>query len=39
MTAAIVDFRPDHAAAWAHLNTAWLIEGGFATRQFTQDST
>jgi len=30
MTAAIVDFRPDHAAAWAHLNTAWLIEGGFA---------
>ncbi|WP_295174895.1 GNAT family N-acetyltransferase [uncultured Brevundimonas sp.] len=30
MTAAIVDFRPDHAAAWAPLNTAWLIEGGFA---------
>lgn len=30
MTAAIVDFRPDHAAAWAQLNTAWLIEGGFA---------
>ncbi len=30
MTAAIVDFRPDHAAAWAQLNTAWLIECGFA---------
>ena len=30
MTAAIVDFRPDHAAAWAQLNTAWLVEGGFA---------
>ncbi|WP_336977368.1 GNAT family N-acetyltransferase [Brevundimonas nasdae] len=30
MTVAIVDFRPDHAAAWAQLNTAWLIEGGFA---------
>jgi putative acetyltransferase len=30
MTAAIVDFRPEHAAAWAQLNTAWLVEGGFA---------
>ncbi|WP_404414927.1 GNAT family N-acetyltransferase [Brevundimonas vesicularis] len=30
MTGAIVDFRPDHAAAWAQLNTAWLVEGGFA---------
>ena len=30
MTVAIVDFRPDHAAAWAKLNTAWLVEGGFA---------
>jgi len=30
MTVAIVDFRPDHAAAWAQLNTAWLVEGGFA---------
>jgi len=25
----IVDYRPDHAAAWAALNTGWLIEGGF----------
>lgn len=30
MTAAIVDFRPDHAVAWALLNRAWLAEGGFA---------
>lgn len=30
MTVAIVDFLPDHAAAWARLNTAWLGEGGFA---------
>ena len=30
MTVAIVDFRPDHAVAWAQLNTAWLIEGEFA---------
>lgn len=30
MTVAIVDFRPDHAAAWAKLNTAWLVAGGFA---------
>ena len=30
MTAAIVDFRPKDAAAWAQLNTAWLVEGGFA---------
>ncbi len=30
MTVAIVDFRPDHAAAWAQFNIAWLIEGGFA---------
>ncbi|WP_269219282.1 GNAT family N-acetyltransferase [Brevundimonas vesicularis] len=30
MTVAIVDFRSDHAAVWAQLNTAWLIEGGFA---------
>lgn len=29
MTGAIVDFRLDHAAAWAQLNTAWLVEGGF----------
>jgi len=29
MSAAIVDFRPDHAAAWAALNRAWLAEGGF----------
>lgn len=29
MTAAIVDCRPDHAAAWAQLNAAWLAEGGF----------
>ncbi|KQR61528.1 MULTISPECIES: GNAT family N-acetyltransferase [Brevundimonas] len=29
MTGAIVDFRFDHAAAWAQLNTAWLVEGGF----------
>ena len=26
----IVPFRPDHAAAWAALNEAWLGEGGFA---------
>lgn len=26
---AIVPFRPDHAEAWAALNTAWLLEGGF----------
>lgn len=26
----IVDYRPDHAAAWARLNEAWLAEGGFA---------
>lgn len=30
MSIAIVDYRPDHAAAWAELNTAWLTEGGFA---------
>ena len=30
MTVAIVPFRPDHAAAWAALNEAWLAEGGFA---------
>lgn len=29
MTGAIVDFRLDHAAAWAQLNTAWLVERGF----------
>ncbi|WP_292071440.1 GNAT family N-acetyltransferase [Brevundimonas sp. UBA7534] len=29
MTVSIVDFRPDHFAAWAHLNQAWLAEGGF----------
>ena len=29
MSVSIVDFRPDHAAAWARLNTAWLAEGGF----------
>ena len=27
--AAIVPFEPRHAADWAALNTAWLIEGGF----------
>ena len=26
----IVAYRPDHAAAWAALNEAWLAEGGFA---------
>lgn len=26
----IVDYRPDHAAAWRALNAAWLAEGGFA---------
>lgn len=30
MTVAIVNFCPEHAAAWAQLNTAWLVEGGFA---------
>lgn len=25
----IIPFRPDHAAAWAALNRAWLAEGGF----------
>lgn len=30
MNVSIVDFRPDHAEAWARLNTAWLAEGGFA---------
>jgi len=30
MSVAIVDYRPDHAAAWARLNEAWLAEGGFA---------
>lgn len=30
MTVAVVPFRPDHAAAWAALNLAWLAEGGFA---------
>lgn len=30
MTALIVPFRPDHAAAWAALNLAWLEEGRFA---------
>ena len=25
----ILPFRPDHAEAWAGLNTAWLLEGGF----------
>lgn len=25
----ITPFRPDHAEAWAALNTAWLREGGF----------
>jgi len=29
MTTSIVAYRPDHAAAWAALNTAWLVEGGF----------
>jgi len=29
MSVAIVDFRPDHAVAWAQLNTAWLAESGF----------
>jgi len=30
MTIEIVDYRPDHAAAWARLNQGWLAEGGFA---------
>jgi putative acetyltransferase len=30
MPIAIVAFRPEHAAAWARLNEAWLAEGGFA---------
>ncbi len=30
MTVSIVPFRPDHVAAWAALNEAWLAEGGFA---------
>ncbi|HZW17026.1 MAG TPA: GNAT family N-acetyltransferase [Brevundimonas sp.] len=30
MSVAIVPFRPDHAAAWAALNEAWIAEGGFA---------
>lgn len=30
MSVQIVDFRPDHAPAWARLNAAWLAEGGFA---------
>ncbi|MBJ7320551.1 MAG: GNAT family N-acetyltransferase [Brevundimonas sp.] len=30
MSVAIVDYRSDHAAAWARLNEAWLAEGGFA---------
>ena len=25
----IIPFSPDHAPAWAALNTAWLLEGGF----------
>lgn len=25
----IISFRRDHAEAWAALNTAWLLEGGF----------
>ena len=29
MSVVIVDFRPDHAVAWAQLNTAWLAESGF----------
>lgn len=29
MPISIVAYRPDHAAAWAALNTAWLVEGGF----------
>lgn len=30
MSVSIVPFRPDHAAAWARLNEAWIEEGGFA---------
>ena len=26
----IVSYHPDHGAAWAALNEAWLAEGGFA---------
>ncbi|WP_339915311.1 GNAT family N-acetyltransferase [uncultured Brevundimonas sp.] len=26
----IVDYRPDHAAAWRTLNEAWLFAGGYA---------
>lgn len=29
-TVAVVDYRPEHAAAWTALNEAWLAEGGFA---------
>lgn len=29
MTALILNFEPRHAEAWAALNTAWLLEGGF----------
>ena len=29
MSFRIVPFRPDHAAAWALLNEAWLAEGAF----------
>ncbi|MBW8304949.1 MAG: GNAT family N-acetyltransferase [Brevundimonas sp.] len=29
MSVSIVPYRPDHAAAWAGLNEAWLAEGGF----------
>jgi putative acetyltransferase len=29
MAALIVDYRPDHAAAWVRMNEAWLAEFGF----------
>jgi putative acetyltransferase len=30
MTASIVRYRPDHAAAWWSLNEDWLVAGGYA---------
>ncbi len=30
MSIEIVDYRPEHAQAWAQLTEGWLTEGGFA---------
>ena len=30
MTALILPYRPDHAAAWRSLNEDWLLAGGYA---------